>query len=134
MTRQPKAIMSLRAIHSPRVGDAGHKDNLTKEHDQRGIILSILFEFLEDDNIGDLDDWIDHVGFDLTAIRDPADLPAAWLGHYHRGRGYDVDRALNDLLTWPPIAARIAFLSKNSQPTVAVPRGPTKRRPQKPAG
>lgn len=75
---------------------------------QQWIIWSILCDIIEVDGIDELGNWIDHVGFDLTALRDPSDLMAAWLGHYRRGRRYDVDRALNDLLTWPPTANRLA--------------------------
>ncbi|WP_156215180.1 hypothetical protein [Pseudorhodobacter antarcticus] len=103
---------------------------LTKVCDQRSMILSILCDFLEEDRIADLGDWLDHAGFDLTAIRYPADLPAAWVAHYRNGRSYDVDRALNDLLAWPPIAAEIAFLSKQSQVTVSTPNGPGNRAPK----
>lgn len=114
--------------------DAPHHDvDLTKVCDQRSMILSILCDFLEDDRIADFGDWLDHVGFDLTAIRYPADLPAAWVAHYRRGRVYDVDGALNDLLTWPPIAARIAFLSKQPERTVSTSSERTKRHSQKPA-
>ncbi len=81
----------------------------TNVREQRGVILSILIDFLEPESIGQLGSWIAHVGFDLKAIRYPADLPAAWLAHYRQGRGYNVERALNDLVTWPPIARQIAL-------------------------
>jgi hypothetical protein len=83
--------------------------DLTDVRNQRNLILSILYDFLEEDSIGQLGCWVAHVGFDLNAIRYPADLPAAWLAHYRHGRGYDVERALNDLVTWPPIAEQIAL-------------------------
>jgi len=111
--------------------DASLDVDLKDIRNQRDLILSILCDFLEDDRIADLGDWLDHAGFDLTALWYPADLPAAWVAHYRRGRVYDVDRALNDLLTWPPIAAHIDFLSKQSQRTVSSPRGRGKRRSQK---
>ncbi len=83
-------------------------DNLTIEQ-QKNLILGILNTFLEDlDNLGN---YIDHVGFDIGMIADPEELPRAWLGFYRIRRGqYDVDRACNDLAAWPPIAARIAYL------------------------
>jgi hypothetical protein len=85
--------------------------DLADVRNQRNLILSILSDFLEDDTISDLGDWLEHVSFDLTAIRHPADLQAAWVAHYRRGRAYDVDRAFGDLLSWPPLAERIADLS-----------------------
>jgi hypothetical protein len=87
-------------------------DNLTDVRHQRDLILSILCDVLEQDGAIQLGKWFDHVGFDATALRHNSDLMQAWLGHYRRGRRYDVDRALNDLLSWPPIADRIATLSK----------------------
>ena len=129
--RRLEATEPGRTLHSQQTDDPDHNVDLTKVCDQRSMILSILCDFLEDDRIADLGDWLDHVGFDLTAIRYPADLPAAWVAHYRRGRVYDADRALNDLLTWPPIAARIAFLSKQPKRTVSSPRGQGKRRAQK---
>lgn len=122
MTRCPKVKRSVNASHQHLMGDLDQGVDLTKVTEQRGLILSILCDFLEDDRIADFSDWIDHVGFDLTALRYPSDLAAAWLAHYRRGRGYDVDRALNDLLTWPPIAAHIAHLSEKPQRMVEASR------------
>ena len=115
----------------PHMDESDYNVDLTKVFDQRRIILSILCDFLEEDRIADLGDWLDHVGFDLTALRYPADLSAAWAAHYRLGRGYDVDRALNDHLTWPPIAARIALLSEQSRPTGSAACELEKRRSQK---
>lgn len=75
--------------------------------DQKSMIMGILFDKAESDVEG-MFDYLDHVGFDLDALTDAKDLPAAWLAHYWIGRGcYDVDAALLDLLTWPPIARAI---------------------------
>ena len=133
MTTQPEATKPRRAPPSPHLDEPDHNVDLTKVCEQRSMILSILCDFLEEDRIADLGDWVDHVGFDLTALRYPADLPAAWVAHYRLGRGYDVDRALNDLLTWPPIAAEITLLSKQSPRTVSGPSALGQRRAQKPA-
>ncbi|CAN1577316.1 hypothetical protein MCELHM10_04116 [Paracoccaceae bacterium] len=84
---------------------------MTVRH-QCDLILSILCDVLEKDDAIHLGKWFDHVGFDPTALRHNSDLMQAWLGHYRSGRRYDVDRALNDLISWPPIADRIATLSK----------------------
>jgi hypothetical protein len=86
-------------------------DRMTVRH-QCDLILSILCDVLEKDDAIHLGKWFDHVGFDPTALRHNSDLMQAWLGHYRSGRRYDVDRALNDLISWPPIADRIATLSK----------------------
>lgn len=81
-------------------------------NEQRDLILSILCDVIKIDGASHLGEWFDHVGFDLTALREHSDLLPAWLGHYRSGRHYDIDRALSDLISWPPIAARITALSK----------------------
>ncbi|MFZ1108643.1 MAG: hypothetical protein WAN43_09900 [Rhodomicrobium sp.] len=52
---------------------------------------------------------IDHCGVDLAACAgDAKQIPNVILAHYRVGRGrYDIERAAHDLLTYPPIAARI---------------------------
>jgi hypothetical protein len=78
---------------------------------QKDIIIGILVSFFEDEDRTSLGEYIQHVGFDMNSFSDPADLISAWLGHYRLKQGvYDVDRATNDLATFPPIAARIAEL------------------------
>lgn len=114
MTTRLEAIEPRQAAPSQYLDEPELNVDLTKVCEQRGMILSILCNFLEEDRLADLGDWLDHARFDLTALRYPADLPAAWVAHYRLGRGYDVDRALKDLLTWPPIAAEITFLSNQS--------------------
>jgi len=79
--------------------------------EQKSLILSILTTFLEDEKRGNLTSFVRHVGFDVRVVRTSRDFFPAWLGHYRLKHGlYDVDRACNDLATWPPIAARIAEL------------------------
>ena len=58
-------------------------------------------------------EYFDHVGFDIPALDNSKQIPAAWLGHYRIGQGtYDTDRALLDLTTWPPISRRIFELQQ----------------------
>jgi len=72
--------------------------------DQREMILDILTDMIPDDLAG----YIRHVSFDIQGIGDPKNFIDAWLGHYRLGQGtYDVERALMDLTTWPPISRRI---------------------------
>ncbi len=72
--------------------------------DQREMILNILVDMMPDQVVP----YLDHVGFDIAGLNDANQLPAAWLGHYRLGQGTcDVDRALMDLATWPPISRRI---------------------------
>ena len=60
--------------------------------------------------------FLDHVGFDLSVIRNVRELPAAFVAKYRLKSGqYDLDRAANDLATWPPVAARIAELIEIEQ-------------------
>lgn len=79
---------------------------------QREILLAILCDFLTDDNVNELGRWCAHVGFDLGALSDPSDLCPAWLGHYRRGRLYDVDQAVSDYLSWLRKPAESTLLSK----------------------
>jgi hypothetical protein len=83
---------------------------------QKGIILSIFADFAESDDDGDLLSYLDHIGFDLRAISHVKELPAAFVAKYRLKSGkYDLDRAANDLVTWPPIAARIEELTQAEQ-------------------
>jgi hypothetical protein len=84
--------------------------------DQKNIIISIFVDFAESDDDGDLLSYLDHIGFDLRVIGHIRELPAAFVANYRIKTGkYDVDRAANDLTTWPPIAARIAELTEVEQ-------------------
>ncbi|MEH6740020.1 MAG: hypothetical protein V7695_15970 [Sulfitobacter sp.] len=84
--------------------------------EQKGIILSIFADFAESDDDGDLLSYLDHIGFDLRAISHVKELPAAFVAKYRLKSGkYDLDRAANDLVTWPPIAARIEELTQAEQ-------------------
>jgi hypothetical protein len=78
--------------------------------EQRNLILNTFFD--EDDDGERFLALIDHAGIDLSAAGgDVRRIPAVILGHYRIKKGcYDIDRAANDLLTYPPAAARIAEL------------------------
>lgn len=120
------------AKHAEPLTPPAPKTTITTVHEQRGIILSILEDFLDEDALDRMFQWFDHVGFDIVALRDPHDLGPAWLGHYRRGRGYDMDRVFHDYLTWPPIAQRIAFLTKQKEEETA--RAAKKAKARKSAG
>ena len=86
--------------------------------EQADLILGILFSFADDAD--SLFRFINHAEFDLTALRDASDLPAAWLGHYRIKNGqYDTARACNDLATWKPIASRIFELMREQRKGLA---------------
>lgn len=73
--------------------------------EQKGLILGIVADMADS---GDLQAYIDHIGFDVLALSDSKELPAAWVAHYWLGQGsYDVDRATTDLLTCPLIARAV---------------------------
>jgi hypothetical protein len=73
--------------------------------EQKNIILGIFADFAESDDDGDLLSYLDHVGFDLRVVRHVKELPAAFVTKYRLKSGkYDLDRAANDLVTWPPKA------------------------------
>jgi len=70
-------------------------------NEQKNMVLNIAFDHLnlEDEGQG-FCDYLKHIGFDITAITDTKELPAAILGHYRIKQGeYDVDRAAMDLAT-----------------------------------
>ena len=75
-----------------------------------------FFDFAKSDDDGDLLSLLDHIGFDFRAISNVLELPAAIVAKYRLKTGkYDLDRAANDLATWPPVAARIAELIEIEQ-------------------
>jgi hypothetical protein len=82
--------------------------NLTAAQ-QKDLILSYFFD-------GDDGDHFlahcDHARIDLGACNGDVKLISNIIAaHYRTAKGrYDLDRAANDLLTFPPIAARIAEL------------------------
>nr|WP_301918470.1 hypothetical protein [uncultured Defluviimonas sp.] len=97
-----------------RMGSVSHRGAAPEAlsiEEQKSLILSIVITFFEGEERDNLTSFVRHVGFDVCAVRRTRDFFAAWLGHYRLRQGaYDVDRACNDLATWPPIAARIAEL------------------------
>ena len=85
-------------------------DKKLRVEEQKQLILGILIDFIEGSD-EDLLSFFEHVGFDLTCINSAEELSAAFLGFFRLSNGeYDADRACNSLATWPPIAARIAFI------------------------
>jgi len=105
LTRQWEADIAM----SNGIQKINDTDSLPKPtlQEQKDIIISILADFA--DEADRLIAYLDHIGFDLCALASPHDLGAAVLGHYRIKAGrYDVDRACNDLASWPPIAAEIA--------------------------
>lgn len=89
---------------------AGHSQDDVKlsSQEQADMIVALLADFCEPEMIDQLGDYVQHVGFDLAALGRPQDLTAAWLGHYRIRQGvYDVERAFNDLASYPPIASEI---------------------------
>ena len=72
---------------------------------QKNMVLNIVFD---QSNAEGLISYLEHICFDISAIVDVNELPAAILGHYRIKQGvYDVDRATMDLATYPPVAAAI---------------------------
>ena len=78
----------------------------------KNMLLSTLNDFAEND-VDEMFKYFTHVGFDILAVDDAKQIPAAWLGHYRIGQGtYDIDRAVMDLTTCPPISRRIFELQQ----------------------
>lgn len=77
--------------------------------EQKNMIMNIVFdqENLEDSGKG-LISYLQHIGFDISAIESHEELVPAVLGHYRVKQGeYDIDRATMDLATYGPVAAAI---------------------------
>ena len=76
---------------------------------QRTLILDMFFDGDDPESFLAL---IEHTGIDLAAAGgDVRRVPDVILGHYRVRKGcYDVERAANDLATYPPVAAFIAEL------------------------
>ena len=73
--------------------------------EQRNVIMSIYF----DNDVEGLLALLEHSKIDLAACHgDTSRLADVIAAHYRTQHGYDVDRAANDLRTFPPIAAAIA--------------------------
>jgi len=81
---------------------------------QKGLIYNILNMALEDlDHLGP---YLDHIGFDIAAIRHPGDLHVAFLGHYRIRPGvYDVERAHQDLLNYPRLPGASGNSGRNGR-------------------
>jgi hypothetical protein len=88
-----------------------HEISPKTAEDQRNSILAMFFDDHDDDGESFLA-LVDHCGIDLAACHgDVRQIPNVIAGHYRIKKGcYDIDRAANDLLTFPPVAARIAEL------------------------
>ncbi len=77
--------------------------------EQRSLILNMFFDGDDPENFLAL---IEHTGIELAATGGKISrVPDVILGHYRLKKGvYDIERAANDLATFPPVAAYIAEL------------------------
>lgn len=84
---------------------------------EKGLICNILNMVLNElDHLGP---YLDHIGFDIAAIRRPSDLQVAFLGHYRVRPGvYDVERAHQDLLNYPRLRGASGNFSKRNRGTL----------------
>ncbi len=75
----------------------------------KAMLVNILADFADEPD--QMVNYLDHVGFDVSALGTHKDLPAAWVAHYRIGQGtYDTDRAFLDYVTWGPMASEIVRL------------------------
>ena len=77
----------------------------------------ILWPFLEkaEQSVDELSKYILHVGITPRDIDATGRTEEAILAHYRTRKGFDIDRAAHDLLTYPPIAARVRELRRQRQ-------------------
>jgi len=99
---------------------ADQATNKLSTAEQKNLILGIVSSFVDDDgsknSVDEFFKYLEHIDFDVTAIKDVKELPNALLGHYRIVKGkYDTDRAGNDLATYGPIAARIRELHQEQK-------------------
>jgi hypothetical protein len=77
------------------------------------MILGQFLDFAENGGDDKLAEYIHHVGITPEGISAAGDVQGAILRHYRRRGGkYDIDAAAADLLSWPPIAARVEELRR----------------------
>lgn len=72
--------------------------------------LTLLSWFIDLAENGDLKPFLEHIGFDMAAIREsanPEHFFQAFKQHYTRRGRIDENQIGNDLATYPPIAALI---------------------------
>jgi hypothetical protein len=82
-----------------------------------GVVLTILTDMARSD---DLASWFEHIGFDASALASTDQLPAAYVAFHKDQHGcIDVEKALGQLATWPPIASRISELQRQDAAEVA---------------
>jgi hypothetical protein len=88
-----------------------HEKSQKRAEQKRDMILAMFFSDSDDDSTRFLA-LVDHCGIDLTACDgDVKQIPNVIAAHYRLAQGrYDIDRAAHDLLTYPPVAARIKEL------------------------
>ena len=81
---------------------------------QKALILWPFADFVANDDVDGLFEYLAHCGIDLRGATRFDGLRDVILLHYQVGaRRYDIDRAANDLRRWPSVAARIKELQED---------------------
>lgn len=84
--------------------------------EQKNLICGILADVAADPDGEVLFAYLRHCGLPLLALRSARDIVPAFLGLYRIRPGhYDVEAAGRHLITWPPMAARIAHLEAEAE-------------------
>jgi hypothetical protein len=80
--------------------------------EQEDSILAVYVDMIEHDDFDGMFDLMRHAG-----IAPRPDPTTAILRHYWLGldRGYDVNRAIEDFASWPPIVARCEELRRTQR-------------------
>jgi hypothetical protein len=84
------------------------------ESDKWLILGHFLNLFGDDGDVDEVCRFLLHCGIDGTEIRKPGGWAVAVLRRYLTLDGYDVELAAKDLATFPPVAARLKELERDS--------------------
>jgi hypothetical protein len=85
------------------------RTNRLSIEEQENSILAVYADMIENDDFDGMFDLMRHAGIALRPDPTTAILRHYWLG---MDRGYDVNRAIEDFASWPPIVARCEELRR----------------------
>jgi hypothetical protein len=91
------------------------KAKAEKPSDDERVLLGPFVDFAEEGEDA-LCKYLIHCGIDAEDVRVAGNAEKAILAHYRKPNGTpDIDAAAQDLMRWPPIAARINELKREKR-------------------